>query len=119
MHLTGVKLPIQAGAPTALNWAIDSARKGGTISVVGVYGPTFNFVSIGDVLNKGLRINANQASVKRHLPRLIEHVKAGRIRPKEVITHRLALEEVAEGYHMFSSKLDNCIKTVLIPPKAA
>jgi threonine dehydrogenase-like Zn-dependent dehydrogenase len=76
-------------------------------------------VTIGDVLNKGLRINANQASVKRHLPRLIEHIKAGRLNPKGLITHRLPLEEVAEGYHMFSSKLDQCIKTVLIPPKAA
>lgn len=118
-HLTGVQIPIQAGAPTALNWAIDSVRKGGTISVVGVYGPTFNMVTIGDVLNKGLRINANQASVKRHLPRLVEHVRAGRLSPKDIITHRLPLEEVAEGYHMFSSKLDECIKTVLIPPKAA
>jgi threonine dehydrogenase-like Zn-dependent dehydrogenase len=119
MTLTGVKFPIQAGAPTALNWAIDSVRKGGVVSVVGVYGPTFNMITIGDVVNKGLRINANQASVKRHLPRLIEHIKAGRINPKDIITHRLPLEEVAEGYHMFSSKLDECIKTVLIPSKAA
>jgi threonine dehydrogenase-like Zn-dependent dehydrogenase len=118
-HLTGVKLGIQAGAPTALNWAIDSVRKGGTISVVGVYGPTGSLVTMGDVLNKGLRINSNQASVKRHLPRLVEHVKEGRIKPHEIITHRLPLEEVSEGYHMFSSKLDNCVKTVLIPPKAA
>ena len=117
--VTGVKLPLQAGAATALNWAIDSVRKDGTISVVGVYGPTFNLVSMGDVLNKGLRINANQASVKRHLPRLIEHVKEKRISPKDIITHRIPLEEVADGYHMFSSKLDNCIKTLLIPPKAA
>src|SRR5690606_32468435 len=63
--ITGVKLPFQAGAPTALNWAIDSVRKGGVVSIVGVYGPTFNLVTIGDVVNKGLRINANQASVKR------------------------------------------------------
>lgn len=119
MHLTGVKVPLQAGAPTALNWCIDSVRKGGSVSVVGVYGPTYNMITIGDVLNKGLRINANQASVKRHLPRLIEHIQAGRLSPKDIITHRLPLEEVSAGYHMFSSKLDNCIKTVLIPPKAA
>lgn len=118
-HFTGVKVPIQAGSPTALNWAIDSVRKGGTVSIVGVYGPTFNFVPIGNVLNKGLRINANQASVKRHLPRLVEHIRTGRISPKDIITHRIPLEEVSEGYHMFSSKLDNCIKTLLIPPKAA
>jgi threonine dehydrogenase-like Zn-dependent dehydrogenase len=50
---------------------------------------------------------------------LIEHIKEGRLSPKDIITHRLPLEEVSEGYHMFSSKLDQCIKTVLIPPKAA
>jgi threonine dehydrogenase-like Zn-dependent dehydrogenase len=73
---------------------------------------------MGNILNKGLTLRANQASVKRHLPRLIEHVRTGRLKPSEIITHRIPLEEVAEGYHMFSSKLDNCIKTVLIPPKA-
>ena len=115
-HLTGVILPLQAGAATVLHWAINSVRKGGTVSIVGVYGPTFNAVPIGNVVNKGLTIRANQASVKRHLPRLIEHIQAGRIKPSEVITHRIPLEDVADAYHIFSSKLDNCIKPVLIPP---
>jgi threonine dehydrogenase-like Zn-dependent dehydrogenase len=70
------------------------------------------------VVNKGLTIRANQASVKRLLPRLIEHVQAGRINPKEIVTHRVPLEEVADAYHIFSRKLDNCIKTILIPPSA-
>ena len=114
--LTGVKLKMQAGAATVLHWCINSARKGGTVSIVGVYGPTFNAVPIGNVVNKGLTIRANQASVKRHLPRLIEHIQAGRIKPSEVITHRFPLEEIADAYHMFSSKLDHIIKPVLIPP---
>ena len=117
-HLTGVKLKLQAGAATVLHWAINSVRKGGTVSIVGVYGPTFNMVPIGNVVNKGLTIRANQASVKRHLPRLIEHIQAGRIKPSEVITHRFPLEAVPDAYHIFSSKLDNCIKPVLIPPSA-
>ncbi|HYF20020.1 MAG TPA: zinc-dependent alcohol dehydrogenase [Ramlibacter sp.] len=117
-RLTGIKLKLQAGAATALHWAINSVRKGGTVSIVGVYGPTFNLVPIGNVVNKGLTIRANQAAVKRHLPRLIEHIQAGRIKPSEIITHRIPLEEVADAYHMFSSKLDDCIKPVLIPPRA-
>lgn len=116
--ITGRKLLLQAGSATALYWAIDSVKKGGIVSIVGVYGPTANLVPIGNVLNKGLTIRANQASVKRLLPRLIEHVKNGHINPKELITHRIPLEEVAEGYHIFSAKRDNCIKTVLIPPSA-
>ena len=117
-HLTGVKLKLQAGAATVLHWCINCVRKGGTVSIVGVYGPTGNMVPIGNVVNKGLTIRANQASVKRHLPRLIEHIQAGRIKPSEVITHRFPLEEVADAYHVFSSKLDGCIKPVLVPPSA-
>lgn len=116
--VTGRVLMLQAGAATALHWAINSVKKGGIVSIVGVYGPTDNLVPIGNVLNKGLTLRANQASVKRLLPKLIEHVQAGRIDPKGIITHRIPLEEVADAYHIFSSKLDNCIKTVLIPPSA-
>lgn len=116
--VTGVKMKLQAGAATALHWAINSARKGGVVSIVGVYGPTFNAIPIGNALNKGLTLRMNQASVKRHLPRLIEHIQAGRINPKEIITHKVPLEEISEAYHLFSSKLDNCIKTVLVPPSA-
>jgi threonine dehydrogenase-like Zn-dependent dehydrogenase len=116
--LTGVVMKMQAGSATALHWAINSVRKGGNVSIVGVYGPTFNAIPIGNALNKGLTLRMNQASVKRHLPRLIEHIQAGRIEPKKIITHKIPLEEVSDAYHIFSSKLDNCIKTVLFPPSA-
>lgn len=116
--LLGVKLKLQGGAATVLHWCINSVRKGGTVSIVGVYGPTFNAVPIGNAVNKGLTLRMNQASVKRHLPRLIEHIQAGRIEPRKVITHRIGLEDVADAYHIFSSKLDGCIKTVLVPPGA-
>jgi threonine dehydrogenase-like Zn-dependent dehydrogenase len=117
-RLTGVTVPLQAGAATALFWAINAARKGGTISIVGVYGPTFNAVPIGNALNKGLTLRMNQASVKRHLPRLIEHIQGGRLKPSELITHRFALEDVPDAYHMFSSKLDHIVKPVLVPRSA-
>ena len=116
--LTGVKMKLQAGAATALHWAINSTRRGGNVSIVGVYGPTFNAVPIGSAMNKGLTLRMNQASVKRHLPHLIEHIRAGRLKPRELITHRVPLEEVDEAYHRFSAKQDGCIKTVLIPPHA-
>ena len=116
--ITGRKTLLQAGSATALHWAINSVKKGGIVSIVGVYGPTDNLVPIGNVLNKGLTIRANQASVKRLLPRLIEHVQNGVLNPKALITHRIPLEEVADGYRLFSAKLDNCIKPVLIPPSA-
>jgi threonine dehydrogenase-like Zn-dependent dehydrogenase len=119
-RMTGVRpFKLQAGAATALYWAIDTVRKGGVVSVVGVYGPTFNLVPIGNVVNKGITLRANQASVKRNLPRCFEHIEKGHINPKDVISHRIPLEDIAEGYHMFAKKLDGMIKPMVIPPLAA
>jgi threonine dehydrogenase-like Zn-dependent dehydrogenase len=113
--LFGKKLKLQAGSAIPLHWAINSVKKGGIVSIVGVYGPTGNMIPIGNVVNKGITIRANQASVKRLLPRLIEHVRDGRIRPKDMITHRMGLEDVGDAYRIFAGKLDNCIKPVLYP----
>jgi threonine dehydrogenase-like Zn-dependent dehydrogenase len=117
--LLGVKMKLQAGAATALQWCINSVRKGGTISLVGVYGSAPTMVPIGNILNKGITLRGSQTNVHRYLPRLMEHVQAGRLNPKEIITHRLPLADVADAYHIFSTKQNNCIKTVLVPPKAA
>ena len=116
--ITGKKLLKQAGSPTALNWAINSVKKAGIVSVIGVYGPPWNLVSMGSIMNKGITIRTGQASVKRLLPKLIDHVMSGRLNPKELITHRIPLEDISDAYHMFSSKLDNIIKPLLIPPRA-
>lgn len=116
--ITGRKLLLQAGSATALQWAINSVKKGGVVSVVGVYGPTGNLIPIGNVVNKGLTIRANQTSVLRLLPKLIKHVQDGIINPKELITHRIPLEEIPDAYRIFSDKLDECIKPVILTPSA-
>lgn len=113
--ITGKKLLLQSGSGIVLHWAINGLKKGGILSIVGVYGPTGNLMPIGNIMNKGITVRAGQASVKRLLPRLIDHVQQGRINPKEIISHRIPLSEVADAYHIFSAKLDNCIKPVLIP----
>lgn len=114
-QVTASKLKLQGGSPTALNWAIDGVRKGGTVSAIGAYGPIPSAVKFGDAMNKGVTIHANQAHVKRQWPRLLEHIQAGHFKPSDIITHRIPLEHIAEGYHLFSSKLDGCIKTVVVP----
>jgi threonine dehydrogenase-like Zn-dependent dehydrogenase len=113
-HVTAAKLKLQGGSPVALNWAIDSVRKGGTVSVVGAYGPMFSAVKFGDALNKGLTLRMNQCPVKRQWPRLLEHIRNGYLKPSDVVTHHIPLEHIAEGYHMFSAKLDNCIKPIVV-----
>ncbi|OEI69710.1 zinc-dependent alcohol dehydrogenase [Curtobacterium sp. ER1/6] len=114
-QLTSAKLKLQGGSPTALNWAIDGVRKGGTVSAMGAYGPIPNAVKFGDAMNKGVTIHMNQAPVKRQWPRLLEHIQAGHLKPSEIITHRIPLEHIDEAYHLFSAKLDDCIKTVIVP----
>lgn len=114
-QVTASKLKLQGGSPTALNWAIDGVRKGGTVSAIGAYGPIPSAVKFGDAMNKGVTTHTNQAHVKRQWPRLLEHIQAGHFKPSDIITHRIPLEHIAEGYHLFSSKLDGCIKTVVVP----
>jgi threonine dehydrogenase-like Zn-dependent dehydrogenase len=117
-HITGAKLKLQGGSPIALNWAIDAARKGGNVSVLGAYGPIFSAVKFGDAVNKGLTIRANQAPVRRQWPRLLEHIRAGYISPRDMISHRIPLEDIAEGYHLMSTKVDDCVKVVVTTPAA-
>jgi threonine dehydrogenase-like Zn-dependent dehydrogenase len=117
-QVTSAKLKLQGGSPVALNWAIDSVRKGGTVAAIGAYGPIFSAVKFGDAVNKGLTLRMNQCPVKRQWPRLFEHVRNGHLRPSEIVTHRIPLEHIDEGYHMFSAKLDGCIKPLVVPSAA-
>jgi len=114
----GKKLMLEAGAATVLSWSIDTVRKGGTISVVGVYGPPWNLIPIGTAMNKGLTLRMNQCNVRRYMPRLLEHIQSGRVDAKGIITHRMPLEKAPDAYRLFSDKLDDCVKCVLLPHMA-
>jgi threonine dehydrogenase-like Zn-dependent dehydrogenase len=111
----GKILKMQAGAPTTINWSIDAVRKGGTVVLIAVYGPPWNLVNIGTAMNKGLNMQMGQCNVKRHLPRLLEHIRAGRLDAKGLITHRFPLAAAADAYRLFDSRKDGVIKCVLIP----
>ena len=109
---------LEAGRSTAIQWSIDAVRRGGNVVLIGVYGPPFNNVNIGTAMNKGLTMKMGQCNVKRYMPHLLEHIQAGRIDAKSIITHRVPLEHAAEAYNIFEQKKDDCIKCVLIPPEA-
>jgi threonine dehydrogenase-like Zn-dependent dehydrogenase len=117
-HLTGATFKLQGGSPVALNWAIDGVRKGATVSVMGAYGPIFSAIKFGDAMNKGLTLRMNQTPVKRQWPRMFEHVRNGYLTPRQMVTHRFPLEEIGEAYHVFSAKLDGCIKPLILPSAA-
>jgi threonine dehydrogenase-like Zn-dependent dehydrogenase len=111
----GLKAMMEAGVATALTWCIQTARKGGNVSIVGVYGPPWNIVPIGTAMNKGLTLRMNQCNVKRYVPHLLKHIRAGRIDARRVITHRFPLQRAPEAYHLFEKRSAGCIKCVLLP----
>jgi len=115
----GKGLMLQGGTATALAWAIQTVRKGGNVSIVGVYGPPWNLVPIGTAMNKGLTLRMNQCNVKRYMPRLLEHIREGRVDAKGIISHRFPLEDAPEAYRLFEKKLDHCVKCVLVPHASA
>jgi len=118
-QLLGKTLMLQAGAPTALTWCIQTVRKGGNVSVIGVYGPPWNMIPIGTAMNKGLTLRMNQCNVKRYMPRLLEHIREGRVDAKGIISHRFPLRDAQKAYDIFSDKADGCIKCVLQPHATA
>jgi threonine dehydrogenase-like Zn-dependent dehydrogenase len=116
--VVGRGLKLVPGSAVALAWAIHAVRKGGTVSIVGVYGPPANPVPIGAAMNKGLTLRMAQSNVKRYVPHLIDLVRAGRLDGKGLITHRFPLEHAPRAYALFAARADGCVKCVLVPPRA-
>jgi threonine dehydrogenase-like Zn-dependent dehydrogenase len=101
--------------PHVLRQAVWSCRKGGTISIPGVYVGFADKFPIGAVMNKGLTIKTGQTHVKKYLPMLLEKIVNGEIDPSFVITHKVNLEDAPKYYETFKNKEDGCIKVVLKP----
>lgn len=101
--------------PHVVRQAIECCRKGGTVSIPGVYGGASDKIPLGALMNKGLTIKTGQTHVHRYVPTLLEHIRQGRIDPSFVVTHRLPLSQAAHAYQMFREKTDGCIKVVLDP----
>jgi len=101
--------------PIVLRQAIIACRKGGTVSVPGVYAGFVDKVPIGAFMNKGLTMKTGQTHMMRYMQPLLERIEAGQIDPSFVITHRLPIDRAPEAYRMFRDKEDHCIKVVLDP----
>jgi len=101
--------------PHALRQAILCCRKGGTVSIPGVYGGFADKIPLGALMNKGLTIKTGQTHVHKYVPELLDYIRQGKIDPSFVVTHRLPLSEAAHGYDIFRAKQEGCIKVVLDP----
>jgi threonine dehydrogenase-like Zn-dependent dehydrogenase len=101
--------------PNVLREAIQACRKGGTVSVPGVYGGFLDKFPFGAAFAKGLTFKMGQTHVQRYLRPLLDRVEQGEIDPSFVITHRMPLDDAPHGYKIFKEKDDRCIKVVLTP----
>ena len=108
-------LMLATDRPTALRQAIQSCRKGGIVSIPGVYGGLLDKIPLGAAFAKGLTLKMGQTHVHRYMPRLLEYVQRGSIDPSFVVTHRLRLDDGPIAYEAFAHKEDGCIKVVLRP----
>jgi threonine dehydrogenase-like Zn-dependent dehydrogenase len=111
--MTNLKLEGSSGV--ALRQCIAAVRRGGTISVPGVYAGFIHAFLFGDAFEKGLTFRMGQTHVQRFLPELLEHIESGKLQPDAIISHRMPLAEAATAYKIFEKKEDDCRKVVLTP----
>ena len=111
--LTNLKLEGSSGA--SLRQAIAAVRRGGIVSVPGVYAGFIHAFLFGDAFDKGVTFKMGQTHVQKYLPELLEFILDGRLHPEQIISHRLPLAQAAEGYRVFNEKSQDCRKVVLTP----
>lgn len=111
--MTNLKLEGSSGQ--ALRQCIAAVRRGGIVSVPGVYAGFIHGFLFGDAFEKGITFKMGQTHVQRFLPELLDAIQAGKLHPNEIISHRLPLSQAAQGYRMFDKKEDHCRKVILTP----
>ena len=108
-------MKLSTDRPNVLRQCILACRKGGTVSVPGVYGGFLDKIPFGAAMNKGLIFKMGQTHMMRYMKPLLERIERGEIDPSFVISHRLPLSDAPEAYKMFRDKQDHCTKVVLDP----
>jgi threonine dehydrogenase-like Zn-dependent dehydrogenase len=105
----------EKGSPKVVETCMSAVRRGGIVSVLGVYPTTYDNFPLGQFFDKGLVLRGGQAPVQKHIDKLLGYVLEGKVKLDDVITHRLPLSKISDGYSMFKKKEDNCVKVVLDP----
>ena len=108
-------LRLSTERPGVLRQAIQACRKGGTVSVPGVYGAFVDKLPFGSIVNKAITIKSGQTHVQRYMRPLLERIERGELDPSFVVSHRLSLDDAPRGYEMFKHKEAECVKVVLKP----
>jgi threonine dehydrogenase-like Zn-dependent dehydrogenase len=108
-------LKIEGSSGKALRQCIAAVRRGGVVSVPGVYAGFIHGFLFGDAFEKGITFKMGQTHVQRYMPELLRHIETGKLHPDVIISHRLPLAEAADGYRMFDKKEADCRKVILLP----
>ena len=108
-------LKIQGGSKSALEIASQAVRKGGTVSVVGVYGARYNNFPFGDFFSRNITLKMGQCPAHSYIDPILDLLKKNKVDATDIITHRMSLSEGKKAYELFDKKLDNCIKVILKP----
>ena len=108
-------LNLEKGSVKVLEACMSAVRRGGTVSVIGVYPTTYDNFPVGQFFDKGIILKGGQAPAHKYIDKLLEYVVQGRVKLDDIITHRLPLSKVAHGYEIFKKKEDGCVKVVLNP----
>jgi len=105
----------EVGTMKVLERCMDAVRRGGTVTVVGVYGTPYDNFPLHQWFDKGIKLKGGQALVHNYIDHLIELVATGKVVLNDIITHTVALSDAAKMYDIFNKKEDNCVKVVLKP----
>ncbi|PLK58322.1 glutathione-dependent formaldehyde dehydrogenase, partial [Klebsiella quasipneumoniae] len=108
-------LKIEGSSGKALRQCIAAVRRGGIVSVPGVYAGFIHGFMFGDAFDKGLTFKMGQTHVHAWLPDLLALIEQGLLTPEEIITHHMPLEEAARGYQIFEKREEACRKVILVP----
>lgn len=111
-------LKIEGSSGKAIRQCIAAVRRGGIVSVPGVYAGFIHAFMFGDAFDKGLTFKMGQTHVHAYLPDLLNLIEQGLLTPEEIVTHHLPLEEAARGYEIFEKKEEMCRKIILVPGMA-
>ncbi len=105
----------EVGSIKALLNAISAVRRGGHVSVLGVYGVPYDNFPVGQIFDKGIHMHFGQAPVQKYIDELIGYLENDQIKLNDIISHRLPLKDAPHAYEIFSEKKDDCVKVVLTP----
>ena len=109
------KLKLQGGSKSAIEISSNAIRKGGTVSMVGVYGALYNMFPLGNFFSKNITLKMGQCPAHAFVDPILKLIKEGKFDATDIITHKISLSKGDYAYDIFDNKKDNCIKVILKP----